>query len=73
MGAEYVDAVAVLAGAAVVGGDALDPVAGDDRAVLALAPALDENAAIAAILDDVVGDRQAGRFDGADAGRGRRW
>ena len=71
VGAEDVDAVSVLPGAAGLGGDARDTVAGDDGAVFALAPAMDEDAAVAAVLDRVVGDRQPGRLDHLDAGVAR--
>ena len=67
-GAEDVDAVAVLAGAAGVGADARDAVAGDDAAVLAglRAPHLD--AVVAAVGDVVVHDLEARRVDAADGG-----
>ena len=51
VGAENVDAIAVLAGAARLRRDTLDPVTGDDGTVIALAPAPDQDAAVAAILD----------------------
>ena len=49
VGAEDVDAVAVLAGAAVARRDALDAVAGDDRAVVGRLPAMHQDAAIGAV------------------------
>ena len=48
-----------------------DAVAGHDRAVLPGRPAVDEDAGVAAIGDDVVGDGEAGRLDGADRGVAR--
>src|SRR5690606_35631028 len=52
-GAEDVDAVAVLAGAAAARRDALDAVAGDDGAVAAGLPATDQDAAVGSVATAV--------------------
>ena len=67
-GAENVDAVAVLAGAAAVGPDAHDAVGGDDAAVLAGLGAPHLDAVVAAVGDVVVGNLQPRRVDAADGG-----
>ena len=56
VGAERVDAIAVLAGAAAARLDAFDAVAGDDGAVFRRLPAMHEDAAIGAVGDGVAGD-----------------
>src|SRR5207253_4793178 len=66
-GAEDVDSVAVLAGAASKVVDILDAVVDDERAVVALLRPVHENAAVAGAAHDVVLDRQAAciqRIDG---------
>ena len=62
-GAVDIDAVAVLAGAAVGGADALDAVVGDQRAVFAFCRPPHQDAVIAAVADGVAGDLKPGCID----------
>ena len=70
-GAEGVDAVAVLPGAAASRADTLDAVGEDHGAVIGDLPAMHQNAAIAAVGDGVAVDLQLARLDRIDAGIGR--
>src|SRR5690606_10861488 len=71
VGAEYVDAVAVLTIAAAIGADVVDIVVRDDGAVVPAGLARpDADAAIAAVEDAVARDVEVGIVDGEDAGFG---
>src|SRR5439155_7050725 len=66
-GAKYVDAVAVLAAAAVLRRDLLDAVAGDDRAVFALIARPHLNAVIADLAEMISGDFEALRIEAEES------
>ena len=66
-GAEDIDSVAVLAGAAGSGGNVLDAVVDDERAVIAGRATPDQNAAIAGAAHRVAGNAQAARVEREDA------
>src|SRR6202008_1440489 len=69
-GAEDVDGVAVLAGAAAARGDVLDAVVDHERAVLALFRAPDLDAVVAGALHNVAADRQPAGIEREDGGVG---
>ena len=63
VGAEHVDGVAVLAGAAGFVHDVFDAVVDDERAVIAGLAAPDQDAAIAGAAHGIAGDAQPARVD----------
>ena len=71
VGAEHVDGVAVLAGAAGLVHDVFDAVVDDDRAVIAGLAAPDQDAAIAGTAHGIAGDAQPARIDREDRGISR--
>ena len=71
VGAEHVDGVAVLAGAAGLVHDAFDAVVDDDRAVIARLAAPDQDAAIAGTAHGIAGDAQPARIEREDRGISR--
>src|SRR5690606_32877484 len=66
VGAEDIDAVAILAGAAAARADPLDTVVGDDGTVARRLPAMYENAAIGTVCDDVGCDPHPAGLDAVE-------
>ena len=56
---EYVDTIAVLAVASIIGGDTLDAIADDERSILAAIRGPDLNRVVADIVEMVAGDLEA--------------